>query len=128
MIRIRQGKRLQTPVAFRGTVLLEVIVALTLVAVAGVSLLELTMQAASAAGAARQRAEMVADANAFLESISLWPRADLDRHIGRRREGKFEVLTERPTPTLYHVVIGARESDGGQLHVIVETTLYRQAP
>jgi len=127
MKRVRPGLRQRMVRRHQGAVLLEAIVALTLIAIAGVSLLELTVQTTSAEAAARSRSEIVMEANAFLESVSMWPRVDLDRHQGRRQEGKLELLTERITPTLYHVVIGTSVSEGAPMKVLIETTFYRHA-
>lgn len=120
----RKGERC----APRGAVLLEAIAALALVGIACVSLLELTLQTTSAATTSRDRSKMVIDANAFLESVSLWPRGDLDRHLGQRHEGKFAMRVERLTPTLYQVAILSNTSVAARAAVLVETTLYREVP
>src|SRR5690348_5798339 len=88
-----------------GVVLLEVIVALTILAVAGVSLAVLATQSASAVRRARTANLETQQASGFLDAVALWPRADLDRHLGERPEGPWRLTIERPLPTLYTVTL-----------------------
>src|SRR6185437_15184452 len=84
-----------------GMVLLEVLVAMTILAVGGAAIVSL--------------------ASAFLDAVALWPRADLDRHLGVRAEGAWHLVVERPLPTLYQVTL----TDSAHDHDILSTTLYR---
>lgn len=111
-----------------GSALLEVIAALTVFAIAGVSLLELTVQAGRAVAGSRRAIHEIVSANAFLESVALWPRSDLDRHLGTHREGMFDLTVNRPTPTLYVVVLENRANQSTDRRVVLETTLYRELP
>ena len=70
-----------------GAVLLEVIVALAVLTIAGVSAVAMANQAAQAVAHTRQREDDVRRASAFLGAVALWPREDLDRHLGDHREG-----------------------------------------
>jgi hypothetical protein len=58
----------------------------------------------------------------------LWPRADLDRHLGRRREGPFQMIVERSTPTLYRVVLATPGHDGGVERALLSTSVFRDLP
>lgn len=109
-----------------GAVLLEVIAAMTLFAIAGVALLELALQSDHAVSYVVMNRAELAKANAFLESVALWTRDDLDRHLGRHSEGQFALLVDRIAPTLYHVVLTT--SHRGNEAPLLETTLYREQP
>lgn len=49
--------------------------------------------------------QQVAAAGRLLSTVSLWNRADLDRHLGRRAEGQFRMGVNRVAPTLYEVML-----------------------
>lgn len=109
----------------RGAVLLEVVAAMTLFAIAGVALLELALRTDLTVTHVAVNRDEIRAANAFLESVALWTRADLDRHLGHRTEGRFDLDVERPSPTLYHIVLSRSRTVGTPL---LETTLYRESP
>lgn len=110
----------------RGAALLEVVVALALLAVAGVALLELAVQSNDAVLRSRDAGAELRLANGFLESVSLWPRSDLDRHLGVRDERAFLMQVERPSPTLYRVVLYDRQRGIAAPRELLATTLFRQ--
>ena len=85
--------------------LLEVLVALVLVAVAGTATATLAADAARAAARVRAGEAALRRANTFLEAVALWPREDLDRHLGERAEGPWILTVARPTPVLYEVTL-----------------------
>ena len=64
------------------------------------------------------------DASALLEAVALWPRADLDRHLGDRPQGAWRMQVDRPTPTLYVIVL----ADSTNRRELLRTTLYRPQP
>ena len=101
--------------------LLEVVVAMTILAVAALSTVVWISQAADAAvrtSATAAEADLASD---YLDRIALWTREDLDRHLGVRRQGEWAVTVERLTPTLYVVMI----ADAANARTILRTTLYR---
>ena len=104
-----------------GMVLLEVIIAMTITAVAGLSSVTWARQTVDAVTHARESANTVRKAAEYLDHISLWPRIDLDRHLGARRAGPWTVTVGRPTATLYIVVI----ADSTANVVLLRTVLYR---
>ena len=77
-----------------GAVLLEVIIALAILATAGATI------------------------------TALWPRADLDRHLGERTQGHWRMRVDRPTPTLYVVTL----TDGASNVELLRTALFRPEP
>lgn len=105
----------------RGVILLEVIVALAIFAVASVSALVLVRQSSTTVKHIRDTDERTRAASAFLETVSLWPREDLDRRLGHRRQGPWMLYIDRPTPILYRIVL----SDSTGQYAILETTLFR---
>jgi type II secretory pathway pseudopilin PulG len=104
----------------RGAVLLEAIVALTILTTAGVAAVSLTATASRTAERARSVEQRLQRASAFLDAVALWPREDLDRRLGDRAQGPWRLRIDRPLPALY--VLGLRDSTGGTL---VTTTVYR---
>ena len=60
-------------------------------------------------------------ASAFLDAVVLWPRDDLDRHMGTRREGPWLLTVDRRDSTLYHVTV----FDSLGRRQLVETIVYR---
>jgi len=105
-----------------GAVLLEVIVALSVLAFVGVAAVTLAAEAArSVAGARRAEAETRA-ANALFDAVSLWPRSDLDRHLGTTRQGEWRMRVNRSSPVLYDVTL----TDSAASRVLLRTTLFRE--
>ena len=100
--------------------------ALSVLAIAAVSLVEVVLQAQHAVNDVSQRTSEMLQANSFLESVALWPRADLDLHLGRRREGSFDLIIERMSPTLYHVALARHE--GVAERQLLSTILPREVP
>jgi len=103
-----------------GAVLMEVLVALTVLAFAGVGAVSLASQSARAIADARRADVDARAAAAFLEKVSLWPREDLDRHLGVTAQGAWRLRTARPSSVLYRVTL--TDSLGREL---LHTTLYR---
>lgn len=108
-----------------GVVLLEVLVALMILAIAGIALMEFVEQVEYAVRQSDVRSKELVSANGFMESVALWPRVDLDRHLGRHPEGEFELVIDRPTSTLYHVVLARRPSNGKIGAPLFDTILFR---
>ena len=106
-----------------GAVLLEVMVALAILASAGVTVVSLAAESARAVTRARDAEGELRAANAFFNTVALWPRADLDRHLGDRRQGRWVMRVDRPYPTLYVVTL----SDSSTRALILRTSLYRPA-
>lgn len=108
----------------RGATLLEAIVALTLLAMTGLSGLALVRSAVSLTGEAERSESVVADASNFLNSVSLWTREELDQRLGEREQGIWRLEIDRTTPELYIVIL--RDSLGAR--TVLRTALFRAAP
>jgi type II secretory pathway pseudopilin PulG len=106
-------------------VLLEVIVALTILSVGATTIVALATSSLDAVWRAEAADAETRKASALLEAVSLWPRADLDRHLGDRTEGPWDLRIDRPSPTVYTVALR-----GSTNHVVLlATSLYRaEAP
>ena len=107
-----------------GFTLIEVLAALAIFGSALVVLLSLSAACARAVDAAGVRERHLDRANALLSFVSLWPREDLDRHLGERAEGEFVLAIGRPLPDLY--LASVRDS-GVATTPLLATGIYRSA-
>jgi len=107
--------------AHAGAAIFEVLVALTILATAAASIVGFANDAARTVRRARDAEAEMRTGSALLDAVALWPREDLDRHLGDRAQGPFRMRVTRPTTTLYSVVLtdstGARE--------LLRTAVYR---
>jgi type II secretory pathway pseudopilin PulG len=117
---MRQTRRAQG--TRRGIVLLECIVALTILgsSLAGMMLLlaesDRVAQRAEAVDARYERAD------AFMHNVALWTKEDLDRRLGEREQGEWRLIVQRGRPTLYGIVL----IDGRTRELLVRSSLYRE--
>ena len=107
-----------------GIALLEALVALTILTVAGLAATAAVRQGADSVRRAEAADADLRAASALLDAVALWPRADLDRHLGDRPEGVWRLRIDRPIPTLYLVTL----SDSTGARMLVHTALYRPVP
>lgn len=108
-----------------GAVLLEAIVAMTILAIVGAAVVALAADSARAIDRAAAADTAMMRASDFLDAVALWPREDLDRHLGTRDEGPWHMSVGRPAPTLYTVSL----ADSTDRHVLLATVLFRaEAP
>jgi type II secretory pathway pseudopilin PulG len=105
----------------KGAILLEVIVSLTILATAGVAMVTFVSESLRALARAEAADAELARASALLDAVALWPRADLDRHLGTRVQGAWRMRIARPSATLYIVVL----TDSLEQWEILRTALYR---
>ena len=108
----------------RGAVLLEVIVALSILTTAGAALVAVTVDSMRAVTRARSADVEMQAANAFFNAVALWPREDLDRHLGDRHQGKWIMRVDRPSEDLYEVTL----RDSTRRLLLLKTSLYRPEP
>jgi len=106
----------------RGVVLLEVLVAVVVLATAGIGLVELVGSGLQAERSARQRETTLATEERLLAALTLLNRKELDQRIGRREIGEFIVDVQRPERTLYRVALLQEQSP--QVEDLV-TVVYR---
>lgn len=103
-----------------GAALLEVLIALAILASAGGSAMMMASQAARAVEHARAAEAEVRVADAFLTAVSLWTSEDLELRLGDRVQGSWRLRIDRPVPPLYVVVL--RDSLD---RVLLRTSLHR---
>jgi hypothetical protein len=96
-------------------------VALTILTAIGASVVAFAAESGIAVTRAHAAEREMRRANALLTAVSLWPRADLDRHLGDRREGPWSLRVDRLAPTLYTGVL----SDSTRRRTLLATVLYR---
>lgn len=109
--------------ARKAAALLESVVALTVLSIVGLAAASLSADSTRAVARAQDREQQVRDASRLLTAVSLWPREDLDRHLGTSAQGWMRMGIDRTTSTVYAVTIAERSS-GREL---LSTTLYRPA-
>jgi type II secretory pathway pseudopilin PulG len=105
----------------QGVVLLEALIAMALIGVVGAAVAALAIQAGDAIHRANRNDRELRRASNFLESVSLWTREDLDRHLGSRLQGSWRLDVEHPFATCYSVTL----SDSNGTSTLLRTTLYR---
>jgi prepilin-type N-terminal cleavage/methylation domain-containing protein len=94
----------------RGMVLLEVLVALVILATAGIALMELVGAGLRAERDARTREATLATEERLLTAFTLLNRGELDQRLGPREVGEFVIDIQRPEPTLYRIAIAQQAS------------------
>jgi len=106
----------------QGMVLLEVLAAVVILTVAGLSLTELASAGVRAAARAEERERVAMDEDRLMTAYGLLLGGDLDLRLGDRDVGPYRVRVERPEPALYRVAISEHQSPDVQDLV---TVLYR---
>ena len=94
----------------RGVVLLEVLVAVVVLATAGIGLVELVGSGLQAERSARQSETTLATEERLLAALTLLNRKELDQRIGRRQIGEFVVDVRRPEHSLYRIALLQEQS------------------
>lgn len=102
-------------------VLVEVLAGLTILAVGATTMVALAAASLEAVSRADDADAGMRRADALLQAVALWPRADLDRHLGNRSEGAWRMRVERPATTLYSVTL----TDTLTGRVMLHTSLFR---
>ncbi len=105
----------------RGAALLEAIVAMTILTSAALSLVALTAQGSRTVLHAREAEAELRRASAFMDVVTLWTRADLDRRLGTREQGPWRLRIDRPTQTLYELTL----LDSTVTRELLTTSVYR---
>ncbi len=94
----------------RGAVLLEVLVAMVILATAGIGLVEVVGAGLRAERDAREREQTLAAEERVLAAMTLLNRTELDQRIGRRQIGEFVIDVKRPERALYRIAILREQS------------------
>lgn len=100
---------------------LEVLVALVILATAGIASLSFVDGALRNTRRAIERDTAIRMASNQLDAIALWSRTDLDRQLGARPQGAWRIVVDRPWMSIYVVSI----VDSVTLDTLVSTSLYR---
>ena len=108
-----------------GVALLEVLAAVLILSVVGLSLVALVSAATQATATARAREAELADEERLLSGLTLLARADLDRRLGSRGTGPYVVTVQRPERTLYRIAI--ERGEAREVEDLV-TVVYRAEP
>ncbi|MGH7527117.1 MAG: hypothetical protein ACREMX_10475 [Gemmatimonadales bacterium] len=106
----------------RGAVLLEVLVALTLLVVGGASVVSLLGASLRSEAALAERELTLREADRTLTALTLLNKTDLDRRLGRHQVGASVAEVRRPEPALYRIAL--READTAAAEMLV-TVVYR---
>ncbi|MEO6059948.1 MAG: hypothetical protein ABIQ05_08270 [Candidatus Limnocylindria bacterium] len=106
----------------QGAVLLEVLVALAILATAGTTLVSMVTEQVRAVATVREREDEYRAADGVLSRLALRDRQGLDIRIGRREEGSFVTDVQRPRPGLYRLSVRAAAAPELELCV---TVVYR---
>lgn len=106
-----------------GAVLLEVIVAMTIFAIASTTTVARAAQARHVVALARASEDRLNAASAFMDHVVLWSRDDFDRHLGTHPQGIWLLEIEHPASSLYTVVL----LDGESHQELLDTVVYREA-
>lgn len=105
-----------------GGILLEAMVALAVLATVGGTAAWMCSEAIRTVIRAHAAEDEIRNANRLLAAVSLWPREDLDRHLGDTRQGSWRMRVDRPLPNLYEVVL----TDSATGRVVLGTALFRE--
>ena len=89
----------------RGVTLIEVIVALSILAATGLATLGLLRQVLASIEHAQAQSVRAEVAAAFLDVVMLWPASELDLHLGGHDQGPWRLEVQRPRPGLYRLVL-----------------------
>jgi prepilin-type N-terminal cleavage/methylation domain-containing protein len=109
----------------RGFALLEVIVALALLATTGLALIQVVRQAILGQREVERSEATLREADRVLTAYTLLKEPELDQSIGEREIGEFVVATQRAEPGLYRLAIAERRAPDHQLLV---TVVHRATP
>jgi prepilin-type N-terminal cleavage/methylation domain-containing protein len=108
-----------------GFALLEVLIALTILASAGITLIGLLDAGIQAETRTRSEESTLAAADRLLTATTLLTRTDLDQRLGHHDVGEFRITIQRPEPTLYRISLA--ETRAPNLETLV-TVVYRPEP
>jgi prepilin-type N-terminal cleavage/methylation domain-containing protein len=106
----------------RGVALLEVLIALALLSIAGLATVAMVDSAVRAESEMAKRENAVATASRVLTALTLLKASELTQRIGYHPLGEFIVSISRPEPALYRIALSEA---GAATQEIVATVVYR---
>lgn len=104
-----------------GLTLIEALIALTILSVAGIAMLSLARATSNSVLRALSAEAEINQASALLDAVTLWSREDLDRHLGTRQQGPWLMHVDRDDRFIYEVSL----RDSTDHHELLRTMLYR---
>jgi prepilin-type N-terminal cleavage/methylation domain-containing protein len=102
----------------RGFALIEVLVALAILGIAGLALVDVASQSLVTLDRARGTEQRVADEDRLLAAYTLLNRRDLGARVGWRRVGSYDVVIDRLDFSLFRVTIGPADAGPDLVTVI----------
>jgi type II secretory pathway pseudopilin PulG len=112
-----------------GVALLEVLVALAILATAGLALVTLVAAGLRGERDAREREETLGAEERVLAAATLLKRGELDQRLGRHTVGEFLVEVQRPERNLYRLAVAqSRSPDVEDLVTVVYRAEVQHAP
>jgi len=105
-----------------GAVLLEAMVALAVLGAIASTAAWQTAELLNAVSRIRTAEENIRAAQRLLTAVSLWPREDLDRHLGNGPQGPWMMYVERVGDDIYEVVLRDTVSE----RPVLRTALLRE--
>jgi len=108
----------------QGVVLLEVLIAIAILSMIGVSSAGVVAASLEAETRLHTREVELAAAADLLTAMSLLSREELGQRIGMREVAGFAVWVDRPEPSLFRVGIAPAEKPAAEL---ISTLVYRPA-
>ena len=107
-----------------GFALLEVLVSLVILTTAGATVVSLAAETSRAVRRAREAEMELRPALVFFGAVTLWPREDLDRHLGTRPQGPWRLRVDRVATTLYALTL----TDSLGTRPLLRTVVFRPEP
>jgi type II secretory pathway pseudopilin PulG len=107
--------------SIRGAALLEALVALALLGTVGSAAAWSATESLQAVQRMHTREAEQRAADRFFTAVSLWPREDLDRHLGSHPQGRWRLRVDRPLPSIYAITL----SDTTSGAALLQTALFR---
>jgi len=107
-----------------GFTLIETLAALAIVGVGVFAILSIGVAGAHAVSAVHARERQIETADELMRIVTLWPRADLDRHLGDRREGEFILTIQLLTSDVYQLTV--RDSSAIRALPLLVSSMYRR--
>ncbi len=108
----------------RGMLMLEVMLGIAILGMAGIALVTLLTQTTATASHGRAAERDVLSAAQLLDRATLWSDVELAVRLGQRRVGVWDLDVETPRPRLYTLAV----LDTLTRAVVLRTTVYRPAP
>jgi len=105
--------------ATRGAALIEAIVALVILSIAGLGVVGALEQSLRVETGFREREETMLAASRVMSAMVLLTRTDLGRRLGSHPIGEFQVEVQRPEQSLFRIAVAETRAPGVEALVTV---------